>query len=168
MTAIDLTDDGTAKLHIRHLLGGYAASGNLAEAVFWFEFPERRSAFLQFFRELPDDFKITMVHYRHHRADVGRLLVRFRSVRKGDPVRFEEKLGALFASFFGRHRDGRVGAPTSRRHAGSGNRFSSWRGAHECTSLEVVMDRGNEIGGNGRTAKLITKMKGKGQSPEEM
>lgn len=80
MSAIDLTDDEMAKLHIRHLVGGNAPTRDFEEAVFRFEFPERPGALLNFLRELPDGFNITMFHYRNHGADVGRVLVGLNSV----------------------------------------------------------------------------------------
>lgn len=75
MSAIDLTEDEMAKLHIRHLVGGNVATRDFEETVFRFEFPERPGALLKFLRELPEGFNITMFHYRNHGADVGRVLV---------------------------------------------------------------------------------------------
>lgn len=82
MEAIDLTDNEMAKLHIRHLVGGIAPTGDFNETVFRFEFPERPGALLKFLRELPDEFNITMFHYRNHGADVGRVLVGLNSPKK--------------------------------------------------------------------------------------
>lgn len=82
MQSVDLTDDEMAKLHIRHLVGGNAPMRDFEEAVFRFEFPERPGALLQFLRELPDGFSITMFHYRNHGADVGRVLVGLTSLNK--------------------------------------------------------------------------------------
>lgn len=75
MAAVDLTDNEMAKLHVRHLVGGNASTRDFDEAVFRFEFPERPGALLQFLRELPESFSITIFHYRNHGADVGRVLV---------------------------------------------------------------------------------------------
>lgn len=82
MEAIDLTNNELAKLHVRHLVGGVAPTGQFDETVFRFEFPERPGALLRFLRELPEGFNITMFHYRNHGADVGRVLVGFNSLQE--------------------------------------------------------------------------------------
>ncbi|MFD2250680.1 threonine ammonia-lyase, biosynthetic [Pseudochelatococcus lubricantis] len=71
--AIDLSDNELAKLHVRHMVGGRAASvGN--ELVYRFEFPERPGALLRFLEVLRSDWNISMFHYRNHGTDFGRVL----------------------------------------------------------------------------------------------
>ncbi len=69
----DLSDDETAKLHIRHLVGGHA--GLADERVFRLEFPERPGALLNFLEKLGQRFNISLFHYRNHGAAEGRVLV---------------------------------------------------------------------------------------------
>ncbi len=69
----DLSDNETAKLHIRHLVGGHA-SGAAGERIFRFDFPERPGALVEFLRTMNRGWNITLFHYRNHGADVGRVL----------------------------------------------------------------------------------------------
>ena len=71
--ADDLTDDETAKTHIRYLIGGHANLPN--EKLFRVIFPERPNALLHFLEKLGQDFNITLFHYRNHGAAEGRILV---------------------------------------------------------------------------------------------
>ena len=71
---LDLTDDETAKGHIRHLVGGHAP--NVAhELVYRFEFPERPGALMNFLSRMSAGWNISLFHYRNHGADYGRVLV---------------------------------------------------------------------------------------------
>ncbi|MHB0990210.1 MAG: threonine ammonia-lyase, biosynthetic [Burkholderiales bacterium] len=73
LTALDLTDNEMAKLHVRHLVGGHAP--HVAhELLYRFEFPERPGALLQFLNALSHDWNISLFHYRNHGADYGRIL----------------------------------------------------------------------------------------------
>lgn len=72
-TAFDLTDDETAKTHIRYLIGGHSRLGD--EKLFRVMFPERPNALLNFLEKLGQDFNITLFHYRNHGAAEGRVLV---------------------------------------------------------------------------------------------
>jgi threonine dehydratase len=70
---IDLSDDETAKLHIRYMVGGHA--GRLPdERLFRFEFPERPGALLKFLNQMGQEWNISLFHYRNHGADYGRVL----------------------------------------------------------------------------------------------
>ncbi len=69
----DLSDNETAKLHIRHLVGGHAA-GVEGERIFRFDFPERPGALVDFLRTMNHGWNITLFHYRNHGSDVGRVL----------------------------------------------------------------------------------------------
>ncbi|MDR5868639.1 threonine ammonia-lyase, biosynthetic [Halomonas koreensis] len=70
----DLTDNELAKLHIRHL-GGGRPQERFAEEVYRFEFPERPGALMNFLTHLPQDWNISLFHYRNHGAAYGRVLV---------------------------------------------------------------------------------------------
>ena len=71
---LDLTDDETAKGHIRHLVGGHAP--NVAhELVYRFEFPERPGALMNFLSRMSAGWNISLFHYRNPGADYGRVLV---------------------------------------------------------------------------------------------
>jgi threonine dehydratase len=76
----NLTDNETAKLHVRHMVGGQASSTLGDEFVFRVQFPERPGALLKFLNALGNDFDISLFHYRNHGAAYGRILVGFRLV----------------------------------------------------------------------------------------
>ena len=73
-TAIDLTDDEFAKLHLRHMVGGRSVLAN-HELLYRFEFPERPGAMVQFLNSMSPNWNISLFHYRNHGADYGRILV---------------------------------------------------------------------------------------------
>ncbi|WP_078121728.1 threonine ammonia-lyase, biosynthetic [Thiosocius teredinicola] len=70
----DLTDNETAKLHIRYMVGGHAPQAT-NEKLFRFEFPERPGALLDFLKGLSRGWNISLFHYRNHGAAYGRVLV---------------------------------------------------------------------------------------------
>ncbi len=72
---LDLTDNETAKLHLRHMIGGRQPDDIGEEMVFRVEFPERPGSLLQFLNALGNEFSITLFHYRNHGAAYGRILV---------------------------------------------------------------------------------------------
>ena len=72
----DMTDNETAKLHVRHMVGG-RAFGSKPELLYRFEFPERPGALLRFLNGLGSNWNITMFHYRNHGAAWGRVLAGF-------------------------------------------------------------------------------------------
>ncbi len=74
----DLTDNETAKLHIRYMVGGHAPEAVGEEMVFRVEFPERPGALLKFLSALGTDFNISLFHYRNHGAAYGRILIGLR------------------------------------------------------------------------------------------
>jgi len=74
ITAIDLTDNEMAKLHVRHLVGGHAPTAE-HEILYRFEFPERPGALLKFLDSMSRGWNISLFHYRNHGADYGRVLV---------------------------------------------------------------------------------------------
>ena len=71
---IDMSDNETAKVHIRHMVGGHNP-GLSGEHVYRLQFPERKGALLDFLQAVGQRWSITMFHYRNHGADYGRVLV---------------------------------------------------------------------------------------------
>jgi threonine dehydratase len=100
-----LTDDETAKLHVRHMVGG--RSTEVAnEQLCRFEFPERPGALMAFLEQLGGRWNISLFHYRNHGADFGRVLAGF-EVPPGQMAAFVEFLDRLG---YGYHREvGNVG-----------------------------------------------------------
>src|SRR6267142_2186139 len=74
LATVDLSENETAKLHVRHLVGGHSPLAH-DELVYRFEFPERPGALLQFLNRMRTDWNISLFHYRNHGADYGRVLV---------------------------------------------------------------------------------------------
>ena len=69
----DMTDNETAKLHVRYMVGGHA--GDLQdERLYRFEFPERPGALLKFLQAIGPKWNISLFHYRNHGSDYGRVL----------------------------------------------------------------------------------------------
>jgi threonine dehydratase len=93
LTALDLTDDEMAKLHIRHLVGGRAPQV-VHELVYRFEFPERPGALMHFLQNMSSGWNITLFHYRNHGADYGRVLIAMQ-VPKGEKKAFNTFLTQL-------------------------------------------------------------------------
>jgi threonine dehydratase len=88
-----LTDDETAKLHVRHMVGG--RSTEVAnEQLCRFEFPERPGALMAFLEQLGGRWNISLFHYRNHGADFGRVLAGF-EVPPGQMAAFVEFLDRL-------------------------------------------------------------------------
>ena len=71
----DLTDNETAKLHVRYMVGGKRADEQIAESVYRVQFPERPGALLKFLAGMGQRWNISMFHYRNHGAAYGRILV---------------------------------------------------------------------------------------------
>lgn len=69
---LDLTDNELAKLHVRHTVGGHAAS-LVEEFVVRFEFPERPGGLLSFLERLGHRWNISMFHYRNHGSAQARV-----------------------------------------------------------------------------------------------
>jgi len=90
---LDLSDDETAKVHIRYMVGGRAA-GLADEQLYRFEFPERPGALMRFLDGLAHGWNMTLFHYRNHGADYGRVLAGI-SVPEEDRERFRQCLDEL-------------------------------------------------------------------------
>ncbi|MCL1142199.1 threonine ammonia-lyase, biosynthetic [Shewanella gaetbuli] len=72
----DLSNDETAKLHVRYMVGGHPLEP-LEERLFSFEFPEHPGALLKFLTTLQSQWNISLFHYRNHGAAFGRVLAGF-------------------------------------------------------------------------------------------
>ncbi len=68
----DFSDNDTAKLHIRFMVGGH--NDDKPELLYRFEFPERPGALLNFLNHI-GKHNITLFHYRNHGSDYGRVLI---------------------------------------------------------------------------------------------
>ena len=88
-----LTDDETAKLHVRHMVGGRSAEV-ANEQLCRFEFPERPGALMAFLEQLGGRWNISLFHYRNHGADFGRVLAGF-EVPSAEMSGFEDFLERL-------------------------------------------------------------------------
>jgi threonine dehydratase len=73
-SVVDMSDNETAKLHIRFMVGG-RAMGVRHEHLIRFEFPERPGALLNFLSGLGRRWNISLFHYRNHGAAYGRVLM---------------------------------------------------------------------------------------------
>lgn len=73
-SAVDMSDDEMAKLHVRHLVGGHSPLAK-DERVYRFEFPDRPGALMDFLRSMSPNWNISLFHYRNHGSDVGRILI---------------------------------------------------------------------------------------------
>ena len=89
----DFSDNELAKLHIRHLVGGHAATVE-NEILYRFEFPERPGALMRFLTAMSRGWNISLFHYRNHGADYGRVLVGMQ-VPEGDKKKFERFLSEV-------------------------------------------------------------------------
>ena len=90
---VDLSNDETAKVHVRYMVGGRAA-GLADERLYRFQFPERPGALLKFLDSLGCGWNISLFHYRNHGADYGRVLAGI-IVPQADQERFAAALEAL-------------------------------------------------------------------------
>jgi len=72
-SVLDMTHNDTARLHLRHMIGGHAGLSD--EKLYRFRFPERPGALLNFLKAMGSDWNISLFHYRNHGAAYGRVLV---------------------------------------------------------------------------------------------
>jgi len=70
---LDMTHNDTAKLHIRHMIGGRTEVPD--EQVHRLRFPERPGALLDFLSGVGEKWNISLFHYRNHGAAYGRVLI---------------------------------------------------------------------------------------------
>ena len=91
---LDMTDNETAKLHLRHMIGGRISRDITDEMVFRVEFPERPGALLKFLNLMRPGWNISLFHYRNQGADYGRILVGLQVPEKDDKA-FDKFLSTL-------------------------------------------------------------------------
>jgi threonine dehydratase len=94
----DMTDNETAKLHVRYMVGGHANGGVANERLYRFEFPERKGALLKFLQSIGSRWNITLFHYRNHGSDYGRVLAGI-DVPASDTADFLDHLNVLHYSY---------------------------------------------------------------------
>ena len=90
---VDMTDNETAKLHVRHMVGGRAVEAR-PELLYRFEFPERPGALLEFLDGLGSRWDISMFHYRNQGSAWGRVLTGF-AARPEDRRRLSSYLNRI-------------------------------------------------------------------------
>jgi len=93
----DLTQNETAKLHVRHMVGGKAEVKD--ERLYRFQFPERPGALLHFLNHMEFDWNISLFHYRNHGSDFGRVLVGIQ-IPSGDEEKFKNFLKEINFTYF--------------------------------------------------------------------
>lgn len=89
---LDMTHNDTAKLHIRHMIGGHAKLPD--EQVHRLRFPERPGALLDFLKGVGEQWNISMFHYRNHGAAYARVLIGIQ-VPDAHTVEFPEFISGL-------------------------------------------------------------------------
>jgi len=91
---VDMSDNETAKLHIRFMVGGHTR-GVSDEMLIRFEFPERPGALLGFLSGLGRRWNISLFHYRNHGDAYGRVLmgIQVAPVERADFLRRLDALG---------------------------------------------------------------------------
>jgi len=94
----DMTDNETAKLHVRYMVGGHANGSVTNERLYRFEFPERKGALLKFLQAIGTRWNITVFHYRNHGSDYGRVLAGI-DVPASDTADFLDHLNVLHYSY---------------------------------------------------------------------
>ncbi len=94
----DMSDNETAKLHIRFMVGGHAPDVS-DERLVRFEFPERPGALLNFLSGLGRRWNISLFHYRNHGAAYGRVLMGVQ-VPEVEVSEFTELLSSLGYPFW--------------------------------------------------------------------
>ena len=97
-SVVDMSDNETAKLHIRFMVGGRAV-GVDHERLIRFEFPERPGALLNFLSGLGRRWNISLFHYRNHGAAYGRVLMGVQ-VPDAEHADFERLLATLGYRFW--------------------------------------------------------------------
>ena len=92
-TALDISDNEMAILHLRHMVGGRCPELQ-DEILFRFEFPERPGALLSFLETIGQEWNISLFHYRNHGAAYGRILTGIQ-VPDEERQRFDQFLAKL-------------------------------------------------------------------------
>jgi threonine dehydratase len=97
LRTLDLSENETAKVHIRHMVGGRAPHVD-NEIVYRFEFPERPGALMNFLNRMSHNWNISLFHYRNHGTDHGRVLAGIQVPPEDHEVfqDFLDKLGYVY------------------------------------------------------------------------
>ncbi|MEJ2611653.1 MAG: threonine ammonia-lyase, biosynthetic [Candidatus Thiodiazotropha sp.] len=95
---VDMSENETAKIHIRYMVGGHAQDV-IDESLIRFEFPEKPGALLYFLSHLGKEWNISLFHYRNHGAAYGRVLMGVQ-VPQCDKGKFLSKLKGLEYPFW--------------------------------------------------------------------
>ena len=92
-STVDLSDDESAKQHIRYMVGGRSMRVP-DERLLRFEFPERQGALMKFLSAMAPNWNISLFHYRNQGADYSSILVGIQvpSIEAGQ---FDQFLAAL-------------------------------------------------------------------------
>jgi len=94
---MDVTGDEMSKTHARYLGGG--RPGELeGERLIRFEFPETPGALAKFLGSLKPDWYLTLLHYRNHGGQVGKVLAGVQ-VPKGEHDKFTSVIQGLDYTF---------------------------------------------------------------------
>ena len=72
----DLTDEDTAKEHVRHIVGGTSPNA-LHEHFYTIQFPQRPGAIEEFLRSVSGTWNISLFHYRGQGGDMASVLIGF-------------------------------------------------------------------------------------------
>lgn len=96
-TYTDLSDEDTAKEHLRHMIGGPAP---LAQHEYFYQinFPERPGALTDFLKAVGTRWNISLFHYRGQGGDEGNVLVGFEAKNKGQLEKALARAGYSYAS----------------------------------------------------------------------
>lgn len=86
----DLSDNDTAKEHVRYMVGGAAGAAH-HEQLYNIDFPERPGALADFLTRLGGQWNISLFHYRSAASDTGRVLIGF---EVPDPAALATRLAA--------------------------------------------------------------------------
>ena len=70
----DMTHNDLAKAHIRYTVGGRVVRKDVHESLFRLEFAEKPGALLQFLKDIPKEWNISLFHYRNHGSNMGQVL----------------------------------------------------------------------------------------------
>ena len=89
---MDMTQNDTAKLHLRHMIGGHASLPR--ERLYRFVFPERPGALPTFLAAMGERWNITLFHYRNHGAAYARVLIGM-TLPEGEEQQMAEFIKAL-------------------------------------------------------------------------
>ena len=96
--ATDITANELAKTHARYLAGG--RPGQIpGERIIRFEFPETPGALSSFIGNLKESWFLTLLHYRNHGGQVGKVLAGV-SVPDGEVDDFNKVLDDTGYTFF--------------------------------------------------------------------